>query len=291
MLEDDFTYVLRKAFKGLALAPGEAALRAGLPENEVLALYRGNFSPDTARRLAPVLGLDSEALARHDRYHPARVEIPGIRRLDLPFGNEQVNAWWITAGETAILFDTGNDRSSCLAAICEIGRDLPNRVFITHGHGDHVAGIPAFRELGIPVFGPEIPHANPLLAGDSFICGPLTVTAVDLSGHFTPSVGYHIKGLNVPVLVTGDALFAGSMGGCDSPALYQHALARLHAVLDPLPPQIILLPGHGPATTLGEERAGNPFMADRDLFPGARQVLGSERPSASGGNLSIIPEG
>ena len=75
-----------------------------------------------------------------------------------------------------------------------------------------------------------------------------------------PSLGYHVEGLGAPVLLTGDALFAGSMGGCNTPELYQHALRRLHAVLDPLPDNTILLPGHGPATTLGEERAGNPFL-------------------------------
>ena len=68
MLEDDFTWVIRKAFKGLALAPGEAASRAGLSEQVALAFSRGNFSADTARRIAPVLGLNPEALANHPHY-------------------------------------------------------------------------------------------------------------------------------------------------------------------------------------------------------------------------------
>ncbi|RYD56127.1 MAG: hypothetical protein EOP83_21445, partial [Verrucomicrobiaceae bacterium] len=96
--------------------------------------------------------------------------------------------------------------------------------------------------------------------GESFRRGPLIVRTVDLSGHYTPSLGYLVDGLSVPVLVTGDALFAGSMGGCDTPSLYQHALARLKDVLTSLPDSTVLLPGHGPATTLGEERSGNPFL-------------------------------
>src|SRR5689334_467094 len=107
MLEDDFTYVIRKAFKGLALAPGEAASRAGLPENEVLAFSRGNFSADTARRLAPVLGLNPRALAKHDRYLPKPPTLSNIQRLDLPFDGERVNAWLVRAGDATILFDTG----------------------------------------------------------------------------------------------------------------------------------------------------------------------------------------
>jgi glyoxylase-like metal-dependent hydrolase (beta-lactamase superfamily II) len=66
--------------------------------------------------------------------------------------------------------------------------------------------------------------------------------------------------LQAPALVTGDALFAGSIGGCATPAIYQQALRTLRAALAPLTDQTLLLPGHGPATTVGEERAGNPFL-------------------------------
>jgi hypothetical protein len=55
MLEDDFTYVLRKSLMGHGIAPAQAAQRAGVPENDVLAFLRGTFSAETARKLAPVL--------------------------------------------------------------------------------------------------------------------------------------------------------------------------------------------------------------------------------------------
>lgn len=256
MLEDDFTYVLKKAFKGLALPPGEAAARAGLDEKEVLSFFRGNFSTDIARRLAPVLGLDPEALAGHDHYEPKPLALEEIRRLDLPFDGERVNAWLITTSDTVILFDTGYDADSCVESL---GRIRPDEIFITHGHRDHIGGNGSFK--GIPIHGPESGYSTKLVKpGDSFRNGSLIVRTVDLSGHYTPSLGYFIDGLAVPVLVTGDALFAGSMGGCNTPELYQHALARLEDVLAPLPDSTVLLPGHGPATTLGEERSANPFL-------------------------------
>jgi len=260
MLEDDFSWVIRKAFKGHNLAPGEAASRAGLSENAVLAFSRGNFSADTARRLAPVLGLNPDALANHDRYLPRPLAQPFIHRLDLPFGEERVNAWLVWTGNTAILFDTGYEPASCTVALDALGAPPLDRVFVTHSHIDHIGGIPSFMMRGNILHGASIDNTLPMKPGDSIRCGPFTVRACDLSGHANPGLGFHIDGLASPVLVTGDALFAGSIGGCATPTLYQHALGRLREVLAPLPDSTVLLPGHGPATTLGEERAGNPFL-------------------------------
>jgi hydroxyacylglutathione hydrolase len=255
MLEDDFTYVIRKAFKGLALSPGEAAVRAGLAERDVLAFSRGDFSVEIARKLAPVLGLNPDALADHDHYHPQPITLTEISRLDLPFGDERVNAWLVKTNGAAILFDTGYERDSCLLAL---GGTRPDEIFITHGHSDHIGGNRSF--VGIPMHGPDISNTMPVAAGDTYEYGKLSIRAVDLSGHYMPQLGYLIEGLALPVLVTGDALFAGSMGGCPTPELYQHALSRLHEELARLPDSTVLLPGHGPATTLGEERRSNPFL-------------------------------
>jgi hydroxyacylglutathione hydrolase len=260
MLEDDFTYVIRKAFKGLALSPGEAASRAALSEKEVMSFSRGNFSAEVARQLAPVLGLNPEALAAHRDYLPERLTLPEIHRLDLPFGNERVNAWLVWTDDEAILFDTGYESASCAAALPAICAPPLRNIFITHGHPDHVGGMKSFLKLGQAPYGSRIENAKPMNPGDSISCAPLTVRACDLSGHCTPALGFHVEGLVRPVLVTGDALFAGSIGGCQTPALYQHALKRLREILTPLPDCTILLPGHGPATTLGEERASNPFL-------------------------------
>ncbi len=259
MLEDDFTWVMRKALKGHDLAPAEAATRAGLPEAEVLAFSRGKFSPDTARRLAPVLGLNPAALANHPAYQPLPLALSEIHRLDLPFGQERVNAWLIRTPDTVILFDTGYDLTACRAAL---DATLPAEIFITHSHPDHIGGISTFLTAGIIPYACQIENTCPLSPGDTHQLGPLTVRACDLSGHANPALGYQLDGLDLPVLVTGDALFAGSIGGCGSPALYQHALARLRDVLADLPEHTVLLPGHGPATTLGEERLGNPFLTD-----------------------------
>lgn len=259
-LEDDFTYVLRKALRGHELSPAQAAKRAGIPESAVLAFLGGTFSADVARKLALVFGLNAGALAGHADYQPEPLALPGIERLDLPFGVERVNAWLIRAGGSFILFDAGFEVSDLTVALdARCGR-LPDRAFITHAHPDHVGGLSHLLKAGIPVHAADLPGAIRMNPGDTVICGPLAVRACDLSGHAKPSLGFHVEGFGRPVLVTGDALFAGSMGGCGSPVSYRHALRCLREVLGPLPDSTVLLPGHGPATTLGEERTHNPFL-------------------------------
>lgn len=260
MLEDDFTYVLRKALMGHSLAPADVARLAGLPETNVLALLRGTFSAETARGIAPVLGLNPAAFAGHAIYQPRPLDVPGIERLDLPFGREQVNAWLVRGGDSIVLFDAGYETADLIRALeTRCGR-MPDRVFITHSHHDHVGALRRLLEAGLPVHAAGISGTIPMKPGEMVFCGPLAIRACDLSGHASPALGFHVEGFSTPVLVTGDALFAGSMGGCGSPEIYRHALGRLRGVLGPLPDDTVLLPGHGPATTLGEERVSNPFL-------------------------------
>lgn len=256
MLEDDFTWVLRKALAGNGLAPSQAAARAGLPETAVLESLRGRFSAEVARALAPVLGLNAGAFATHPSYQPAPVVLDGVRRIDLPFGDERVNVWLVRAGNSTVMFDAGFRLSDLIDHLAP----PPDAVFITHAHRDHVGALEHLLASGLPVHAAEIPGTRPMKPGDTARVGALAVTALDLSGHASPALGFHVGGLATPVLVTGDALYAGSIGGCASPAIYQHALARLRAELPAYPDETVLLPGHGPATTLGGERVSNPFL-------------------------------
>jgi glyoxylase-like metal-dependent hydrolase (beta-lactamase superfamily II) len=160
-----------------------------------------------------------------------------------------------------ILFDTGYQAKDLLAEIDQRFGRLPDRVLITHAHRDHTGGIRKLLQHGIPIHAQGIRETTPMKSGDSIRIGKVTICACDLAGHAIPALGYRIDGLPSPVLITGDALFAGSIGGCATPEAYRIALKNIHHAFEHSPPNCVILPGHGPATTWDAETKHNPFIA------------------------------
>jgi hydroxyacylglutathione hydrolase len=257
MLYDTTADMIRKALRGLDLAPSEAAARCGLSEREVISASRGPAFRETLLLLGPALGLDGPALADLPHYAPPSNPLPEITRLKLPFDGETVNAWLVQAEpDDFLLFDTGTHSPDIRHALDERGiRQV--HVLITHEHGDHVGGLASLKGRTSSV---TMPQAD-VKGGDRLIFGKLTVEVIDLPGHCPGAVGYRIEGLALPVCVTGDALFAGSMGGCAPDGPYQEALEALRTQVLTLPDETILLPGHGPETSVGSEKRGNAFLA------------------------------
>ncbi len=262
-LEDDFRWVLRKALKGRNLAPGEAAEMAGLPATEVLALSRGRFSEEAARRVAPVLGLDPAVFATLPDYHPRPPLPPGLHRHALAFDGGFVNAWLLRSGDAALLIDTGpapTPLSQFLGGHPVVRLD----VMVTHPHGDHIGGLPALRDIPRTLHTPaeaKLADAVPRTPGESLDIPPFSIRVLDLDGHWHGALGFLVEGLESPVCAVGDALFAGSIGGTPDPARHETALGLIRREIMTLPDSTILLPGHGPPTTVGLERRHNPFLA------------------------------
>lgn len=190
MLEDDFTYVLRKALTGHGLSPAGCARKAGLARNEVLDFLDGTFSEQTARKLSAVLALREEAFAAHHIYQPRAMALPDVHRMDLPMGGERVNAWLVRREDVLILFDAGCVASDLIESLNSVSERLPDHVFITHAHHDHVGTLPYFLRAGVPVHAAGITGTIAMCAGETVQCGPLTVCACDLSGHAVPALGF-----------------------------------------------------------------------------------------------------
>jgi hydroxyacylglutathione hydrolase len=251
-LEDDITYVWRKAMRGHGLDAAGLAEKCGVEKSAIDALLSGQAPPHVLENAAMVLHLHPDALKKHASYRPGVPHLHAVTRLQLPFESDAVNAWLIREDDHTLLFDTGFERDSVRQILQPLGTsDI--HLFLTHDHRDHVGGVNALR--------PSIKKHHEMSYGQVTRLGALTITCLDLSGHCIPTYGYLITGLSRNVCVVGDALFAGSIGGCTDPFTYQMALRNLrHHVLS-LHDDVILLPGHGPATTVGQEKRGNPFLA------------------------------
>jgi glyoxylase-like metal-dependent hydrolase (beta-lactamase superfamily II) len=136
-------------------------------------------------------------------------------------------------------------------------------ILLTHAHADHVADLPRLREeTGASVYVSEresIPGAEPIEEGKHFHLGKLDIDTRLTWGHSQGGMTYVVTGLARPVAIVGDSLFAGSMGGGN--VSYEDAVGNNLKKILTLPNETIICPGHGPMTTVGEEKIHNPFFA------------------------------
>ncbi|MFJ7213782.1 MBL fold metallo-hydrolase [Amycolatopsis sp. NPDC098790] len=176
-------------------------------------------------------------------------------------GPLQANCYLLAeaAGGPCVVVDPGEEVTAPLTAALAEHRLVPAALVATHGHADHVASAASLAaEHGVAL------HLHPedasLYDGESVPLEPGTFAglAVDVRhvpGHTPGSVVLSLATAEGGRLaLTGDTLFAGSVGrGADPGAVRD--------LLESLPDDTVVLPGHGPVTTIGRERAGNPFLA------------------------------
>jgi hydroxyacylglutathione hydrolase len=261
-LYDSPADVVRKSIVGLGLAPEAVASMAGLEVRELMGFLNGRFSLQTARHLAPVLGLNSEALASLPDYQPITAAMSGIRRVSVPFEDDEVNIWLIESGNTVIAIDCGFRANDFLHAIEPI-QEKSVHLLITHAHRDHVGGLTtASRNLLASIRAPKgFGDSTMISSGDTLEIGAYKIRVIDLAGHHPDTFGYHILGPEVDAIAMGDAVFAGSIGGCPDPSAFSTARRTIEAALSMQNPEVVLLPGHGPETTLASEIRSNAFLA------------------------------
>ncbi|MEJ0000382.1 MAG: MBL fold metallo-hydrolase [Verrucomicrobiota bacterium] len=279
-LEDTVTDIIGKAQRGLGISDISLANAIGIEISELDAVkqVRGVAFAEV-EKLARALELGPRSLVAiaEGAYKPEVTQPKaGFFQSNTPYGSDMhVNAYlvWDPESGLAAAFDTGAD---CLPLIEELTkRNLTLQdIYLTHTHVDHVMELDRLIEKAGGSVGVHVNEAEALdkaalfRPGVSFSLGRLQIETRDTSGHSAGGTTYHVHGLDRPLAIVGDALFAGSVGGIKSD--YHAALGRIRDNILSTQDGTILAPGHGPLTTTGQEKAANPF------FPGFRRPVAQD---------------
>lgn len=246
MLEDDFNDVIGKAIRGLDF--DIASLK--LDPVKLRNCLNGNFDPDIIQTLAPHLQLNTKRLLNLPHYHP-EVSFPDtVKTFTSPFGHLGVNAFTIETENHILIFDTGTDAQQCINYLSQHPQK-EKHLFITHRHYDHTDCEPDLS--------PYLTTSQMLEPNKSLTFGNLTLTTLDVAGHLPQATAYLIEGLEPPICIIGDAIFAGSIGRVPH-SLYKQALSNIRENIFTLPPETLILNGHGPSTSVKLELENNPFF-------------------------------
>ncbi len=201
-----------------------------------------------------------------------------------PVGPLQCNCSVVGDEQTkeAIVIDPGDDIEQVMDIVQRHGLTV-TQIVVTHAHIDHVGGAMKLKQLtGAPVLlnqndygllkmldvqaswiGMPTPETvtidSSLETGDQVRAGSLIADVLHTPGHTEGSICLYFAPQKK--LIAGDTLFAGSIGRTDLPGgSYEKIMRSLHGPVLALPDETLVVPGHGPLTTIGEERESNPFL-------------------------------
>lgn len=270
-LEDEFQDVLSKAMRGTRIGAGALSKATGIAADRITGWTSGRAVPseDEARALGAALRLDPGkfADAAAQRWHPEPVRLPDVRHHPQDPHPSNGYVFFLDGGKRAALVDpAGIPRN--LLAILRDGNYHLEYILITHKHADHCDATedvaPHFPAAKIVMHAADV-HAIGALSksalrvtdGDELPFGDVTIRMLHTPGHTDGSSSYLFKS----TLFTGDTLFAGSVGGAyGDRSTYADILNGVRSKIFTLPDDTVLMPGHGPPSRVGWEKAHNPFF-------------------------------
>ena len=271
-LEDHVGDIIRKARGMSNISAGAAAKAAGTTEEELALLeetgeVRGNPNLKAVAELTGLHPAKLEAIAKN--WLPSAKDLSlwhELRCITTTSGGMAVNCYlaWDEVSREAALFDTGWEAGPISELIAENQLQL-RHVFITHSHSDHVAALEEVRrqysKARLHSSSRHAPVDQRNRANDFIHLGSLRITNRDTPGHAEDGTTYVVGTWpeDAPhVAIVGDAIFAGSIGRGNQS--WDLARQKVREQILTLPPETLLCPGHGPLTTVAEEKAHNPFF-------------------------------
>jgi len=288
-LEDDFCDMIKKARRGQGHSVTEIARSAQVPQQALENLEFGTRNPteDEVRTLSRALGLRVRPMVDIaiggwvPRVPPSWVEQEeGVLTILGDIGGYAVKGYLVFDADTreAVLIDTGYNAPEVLTKLTERNLNLI-AICLTHGHTDHAGGLDGLlAQCPVPVYVgkddrdllPWKPPQNLLRIGQdtqTLRIGCLKLNFLATPGHTPGGFCYRLDQENHPFCFVGDTLFAGSVGRSNPFSLYPAHLTSVRNIVLALPDRMVLFPGHGPSTTVQEERAHNPFAGEGPLDP------------------------
>ena len=273
-MEDELGDVLEKALRLGGLSVDALAARSGVSVERIrdaLDYRYDDLAPADLDRLAAALGLAPAGLREiaSGRYPlPVVCGLPFcLHPLRSPYGLGTANAYLVTdcRGGEGVLFDTGPDPLR-LRRMWPSGATRLAAVFLTHAETEHTGALAEVRRLFAPasVFGPTgvgLPGVAGLADGARVECAGYSVETLATPGHAEAHNAYLVRAARAPhaapLLVCGDLLFAGSIGG--GYFCVRRQREQVARIFRDLPENTVLAPGHGPLTTIAHELRHNPF--------------------------------
>jgi hydroxyacylglutathione hydrolase len=270
-LEDNFNDVINKTQRGLKISDEDLAKRAEVSAEDLAAIKGGKVIPAVIRRVARHLHLGPTALEdlANKAWYPEQPNFPtGFAAFNTPFEDMTVNSYliWDSRTKSAAAFDTGANAQAMIDTIHAEKLKL-DYIFITHTHEDHIADLKNLAAIAKPDLWTseleplDFPGAKTFKENAHFHIGNLAIKTLFTFGHSPGMTTFYVTGLSWPVAVVGDSIFASSMGG--SPTHFAVQLRNNQEKILTLPNDTVLACGHGPLTTLGQEKRHNPFFTSR----------------------------
>ena len=275
-LEDEFGDIVGKARRGQEMAAADLARLSGLSEEELDRIESYELTPDAnlVKRLAQNLGLHPERLQASAQksffpQYPAGRSVEDLYVEMLVLGDDfLMNGYVIGCSETGkgAVVDPGFEAEKLLKAIETANLEI-EVILLTHGHPDHIGALseicqateaPALiNKADMPVLGGlSSKIEGNLVEGETVSVGNHEFIAKSTSGHTDGGMSL----IHKHVAFVGDAIFAGSLGGTRKSNNYEQQRRSVAENILSLDEAVQLYPGHGPATTVGEEKENNPFF-------------------------------
>ena len=278
-LEDEFCDIVKKARLGLGQSLEYVTQQASLPPNDLENLEKGVRTPSVSEveSCAKALSLKPKALnaVAIEQWEP----IPSPTWVETvvvtvrgDIGGYEVKGYVLFDSNTkeAVFIDTAYNAGAMFAEVKSLGLKLKG-VCLTHGHTDHAGGLDKIlNEWPVPVYLgngdfpllPWKPNQDRLVVPhdrQTIAVGGLTVTCLATPGHTPGGYCFQVQMSDHELCFVGDTLFAGSIGRSNPFSLYPDHLQSVRECVLQLSNKTVLLPGHGPATTVNEELVNNPF--------------------------------